>query len=133
MKRPHGFTLVELLVVIGIVMLVSTLLLSSVSGARKAAQSVVCLGNLRQLAVAAADYATRNDASYPPAQWSDPTDPTISYGWDYTHHGSAGTSAGLLWAGQRSPAVHQCPSFDGRSQSPGDPYTGYNYNTSYIG
>jgi prepilin-type processing-associated H-X9-DG protein len=28
--------------------------------------------------------------------------------------------------------IQQCPSFDGRANSP-DPYTGYNYNTSYIG
>jgi prepilin-type processing-associated H-X9-DG protein len=30
-------------------------------------------------------------------------------------------------------AAQQCPSFDGKSQSIGDTFTGYNYNTSYIG
>ena len=30
-------------------------------------------------------------------------------------------------------AVHQCPSFDGRSNTLADPFTGYNYNVSYIG
>jgi prepilin-type processing-associated H-X9-DG protein len=29
--------------------------------------------------------------------------------------------------------IQQCPSFDGRANSTGDPFTGYNYNTSYIG
>jgi len=40
---------------------------------------------------------------------------------------------GLLWMGRTNVAVHQCPTFKGDAQSPGDPFTGYNYNTSYIG
>jgi prepilin-type processing-associated H-X9-DG protein len=40
---------------------------------------------------------------------------------------------GLLWRSNDPIQVQQCPSFDGRSSTPADPYTGYNYNTSYIG
>lgn len=130
--RRHGFTLIELLVVMTIVTLLAGLMLSGLTGARKSAQSAMCLSNLRQLGVAATDYATRHN-SFPPAQWSDPADAAKSYGWDYMRRGTTVIGPGLLWAGSSSPSVQQCPAFDGRSQSPGDPHTGYNYNTSYIG
>jgi prepilin-type processing-associated H-X9-DG protein len=130
--RRRAFTLVELLVVLGILMVLAGLTMSGLSGARKSAQSAMCLSNLRQLAVAAADYAARYDLSFPPAQWRDGNDAAITHGWDYTHRGATVLGPGLLWAGVAAPAVQQCPSFDGRSQTPG-PYTGYNYNTSYIG
>ena len=135
-QRPSArgaFTLVELLVVLGIVLVLTGLTLSALSGARKSAQSAACLGNLRQLAAAATEYAARYDMSYPPAQWSDASDPALTRGWDFTRRGTTVLGPGLLWAGQASPSVHQCPAFDGRNQAPGDPYTGYNYNTSYIG
>lgn len=131
--RRRAFTLVELLIVLGIIMVLAGLMLSGLAGARKSAQSTLCLNNLRQLTIAATEYAARYDESYPPAQWLDASDPALIRGWDYTHRGATVVGPGLLWMGQRSPAVHQCPAFDGRSQYPGDPYTGYNYNTSYIG
>jgi len=39
----------------------------------------------------------------------------------------------LLWQGQGTETIQQCPSFTGRANWLADPYTGYNYNTSYIG
>jgi prepilin-type processing-associated H-X9-DG protein len=52
--------------------------------------------------------------------------------WDYTNRGGVVTS-GYVFAPHPVTAVQQCPSFDGRANSAGDPFTGYNYNTSYIG
>ena len=40
---------------------------------------------------------------------------------------------GLLWAGHTNPRIQQCPAYDGKSNTLADPFTGYNYNTSYIG
>ena len=40
---------------------------------------------------------------------------------------------GLLWEGRTSLQIQQCPSFTGSANWLTDPYTGYNYNTSYIG
>lgn len=133
----RGFTLVELLTVMGIVSALIGLLMPALSKARRAAQSVQCLSNLRQMAMAAHAYATVYDGYYPIAQYSVFQSPwAISYSWDFTVKlntttGQRAVEAGLLWMGQVDGRIQQCPCFDGRTLY--DPYTGYNYNVSYIG
>jgi prepilin-type processing-associated H-X9-DG protein len=107
--------------------------------ARQQSQSVRCLSNLRQMAQALQVYVASHRGFYPPSQYTVSRPGVVmDVKWDFTRvvrDGSAIHEPGLLWGGGTGGlAVQQCPTFDGRSVGyAGEPFTGYNYNTSYLG
>ena len=63
--RLHGFTLVELLVVITIIGMLVALLMPAVQNARESARRATCSTNMHNLATAALNYSTSHDNRVP--------------------------------------------------------------------
>jgi prepilin-type N-terminal cleavage/methylation domain-containing protein/prepilin-type processing-associated H-X9-DG protein len=67
--RPHGFTLVELLVVITIIGILVGLLLPAVQATREAARLVQCASNIRQLGLALSNFHSARGKFPPSSIW----------------------------------------------------------------
>ncbi len=103
-KRTKGFTLVELLVVIGIIALLISILLPSLNKARETANKAKCASNLHQLGLAILLYQGDSQQLYPKTIAD--TNATHAATWGYTTT-TAGTvdpftSGGLAVTGPNS-------------------------------
>ena len=88
-KAQHGFSLIELLVVISIIAVLIGILLPVLAGARGAARDAVCVANMKQIGIGMATYADNNDNYFPGpntsgrsfAAGASPNAPTMKGDW----------------------------------------------------
>src|SRR5688500_13807048 len=123
MRNPHAghraFTLVELIVVIGIIGLLIGVLLPALQASRAQSKAVTCLSNVRQIACAAQMYAHDNKVyvTYIPATATSPARDRKDLLFSYIRQGRNNSD-------NRGNQVWHCP-----SNERVDVETSYGFNT----
>jgi prepilin-type N-terminal cleavage/methylation domain-containing protein/prepilin-type processing-associated H-X9-DG protein len=127
-RRRGGFTLVELLVVIGIIAVLISLLLPSLNRARENAKQTVCLSNMRQIGLAFVMYNNANNGYFPRPGAGTQREDWIH--WEPTRKLEDSALAPFM-AKPINPEFFRCPSDQLSYRPSGSNYT-YSYSVNYL-
>lgn len=129
-RQMTGFTLIEMLVVIGIILILAAMLMPAISRVRESGRAAACVANLKQLHLAALNYA--NGGYFPRAvstnlqtevgtwyedkgwvAWNNGWTPSPSPG-SYVQTAGGGVACitnGTMYTYARSRNIYLCPTF----------------------
>jgi prepilin-type processing-associated H-X9-DG protein len=134
-RARAGLTLVELVVTMAVTVALLALAVPGLAAMRAASRGAECSSNLRQMGMAAILYSSHYRDGMPAAvifKLGPQGMSTIS--WDTEQRPDGSMRPGPIWSYTDSPGdILQCPDFQGPSTFGADPFSGYNYNTTYIG
>src|SRR5436309_4816419 len=136
-RQSGGFTLVELLVVIGIIAVLIAILLPTLAKAREAAQKAQCLSNIRQTHLALVLYANAYKDGVPLGCWGGSANGYHQQNYmAWRLNQNVPIMFGLLWSTglMKTPQAFYCPSeiypdeMFNTPSNPWPPYAGINSN-----
>src|SRR5437867_7032690 len=107
-RRRRGFTLVELLVVIGIIAILIAILMPALNRAREYARRTRCLSNMRQLTMAWMMYVQNSKGKLPGSNTGTPTDRNF-HDWVGTGDTEDSLKLGMLWPYVQNWEAYWCP------------------------
>jgi general secretion pathway protein G len=116
-KNVQGFTMLEFIVVIGIIGMIAAIILPVLSRAKENGRQATCLGNLRELGTGMRMYADDYDGRLPDALigWHEGDNPNGNWAGGYEADGFCEIEKGQIYPYIKSAGVFLCPSDVGSS------------------